>query len=198
MNTAKKVLNIIRRITRDEDYKDLFFSDGELLEKLTLAQNKLISEFKENIHYLTINTKGAQELELPYKIAYIIKLELDKKPLCYANATSALKLKTPCFFHLRDKIYMITNAKGQDLEIMACFFANELKSANDSLALSPEFNKALALSVVLDILLIERSTTDLQPRLQILRNELEIAKNALRSLKNIANTPNVTYTKHHI
>ena len=199
MNTAKKVINLIRSIARDDDYKKLFFSDSELLEKLSLSQNELISEFKENIHYLKIKLKGSTELELPAKIAYIIKLELDGKPLTYTSATTGLKLKEPCFFYLRGYTYMLYNVtKGDELEIMASFFSKELKSPNDSLALSAEFNKALALRVVLDTLLVERSSADLQPRMQILRSEYELAKSKIRSLKNIANTPNITYTKHHI
>lgn len=201
MNKASDVLMIVRSILRDDDFKELQFSDGELLDKLTNAQNEFISEFRENIHYLKIKPSKNElnTIDLPAKIAFIIKLELDNKPLVYASSASALKGKQPCFCHLRHNSYMLHNVKDyEELELIACFFAKEpLKSVDDELLLGYEFNHALALRVVCDIMLVELHPQTL-PKMQLYQKEAKEAKDRLHALKNIASNPSITYTKHSI
>lgn len=194
-NPAANALLILRSLLRDEKLDDLRFSQGQLLEILSLVRNKLISEFSQNVHALQKEVCD-EPFVLPLQIAVIYECKLNGAPLGYKSLKMALRHTEPCLYHLRKNIYNIAKNphKRAEFKLIASFFMPLLQSGDDELGLDFMFNKALALGSLCDVLLIETHTQNIA-KLQAFRAEFELEKNNLRALINKSQAPTNLYTK---
>ncbi|WP_394952617.1 hypothetical protein [uncultured Helicobacter sp.] len=188
---AREVIMILRSLLRDNDRENLFFSDGELLDKISSAQNEFISEFRENIHTFFLQPQEHIQIQ---RLAYIFECTLDSKPLCFKHISSALKSPYPTLYHAGGDRYVIHNFKGgEELRITASVFEPLLTSPSDELALGFEFAKALALRAYCDMLLVQTSPHN--PQIYgFYKEALREEKQKIRALKNRANAKSTIFS----
>lgn len=194
---AQEVLLLTRSILRDDDYKNLHFSDRELLDSMQRVQDELITLFRENIQVLSFKPKNAI-FDLPDKVAYIHSLLLNGSPIPYMQKHTAHTIKTLCFTHLYENTYAILNypiEKHDELSITYSALSEAIQP-NDKLLLDSKFIKALSLGIVCEMFLREVNEINIQKK-RFFESEYEKEKALIRTYKNSSNNKRVFQTSTH-
>lgn len=194
---AQEVLLLTRSILRDDDYKNLHFSDRELLDSMQRVQDELITLFRENIQALSFKPKNAI-FDLPNKVAYIHSLLLNGSPIPYMQKHTAYATKTLCFTHLYENTYAIFNYpinKNDELSITYSALSEAIQP-NDELLLDSKFIKALSLGIVCEMFLREVNEINIQKK-HFFESEYEKEKAIIRTYKNSSNNKRVFQTRTH-
>ncbi len=192
---AQEVLLLTRSLLRDDDYKNLRFSDRELLDCMQRVQDELITLFRENIQVLCFKPKSAV-FELPQKVAYIHNITLNGTSIPYLQNHTAHNIKNLVFTHLYENTYSILNypiSKYDELHITYSALSQRLE-ANDELVLDSIYNKALSLGIVCEMFLREVNETNIHKK-QFYEREYEKEKGIIRTHKNSSNNKRVLQTR---
>ncbi len=86
---AKTALNHLRSKLRDIDINNARFSNAELLSALENSQNKIITEFENNICHFTF--RDNERLILPFVSLGLMSAKLNGKALKYKPLTTILQ-----------------------------------------------------------------------------------------------------------
>lgn len=197
---AIDVLNYARELLRDEDMDNYAYTNGSLLEKLSLIQNDLISDFRDNIDTFIVKDvpqamKQKGYITMPCELAHIFIARLDNKPLEIRGIYLALREPIKCLYHLSGARFGIRNyAQESELEITASCLSERIRYIETKLALDSSYLRALALGVVCAIIINESNALALQ-KIPVFKDLYEQEKAKIRAKKNILNTPRNIHTK---
>ncbi len=195
---AQVVLLLTRSLLRDDDYKNLRFTDRELLDSMQRVQDELITLFRENIQVLCFKPKSAI-FDLPQKVAYIHSISLNGTTIPYLQKHTAYSIKNLAFTHLYGNTYSILNYpidKNDELSITYSALSSEAIEPNDELILDSTYNKALSLGIVCEMFLREVNEINIQKK-QFYEREYEKEKGVIRIQKNSSSNKRVMQTKTH-
>ncbi|TLD91198.1 hypothetical protein LS74_009745 [Helicobacter magdeburgensis] len=192
---AQEVLLLTRSLLRDDDYKNLRFSDRELLDSMQRVQDELITLFRENIQVLCFKPKSAI-FDLPQKVAYIHSITLNGTSIPYLQKHTAHSINSLVFTHLYENTYSILNYpidKYDEISITYSALSEKIE-LNDELVLDSSYNKALSLGIVCEMFLREVNEINIQKK-QFYEREYEKEKGVIRTHKNSSNNKRVMQTK---
>ena len=110
-NRASEVLLLVRSLLRDDDVRDLRFSDRELLDCLERVQNEFIIDFRQNVRQLCIKPHYEENgsFEIDYELAYIFGIWLNENPINFGSFAMASRQNEQFFAPICAKKYMIFN-----------------------------------------------------------------------------------------
>lgn len=156
---AKTALNHLRSKLRDIDINNARFSNAELLSALENSQNKIITEFENNICHFTF--RDNERLILPFVSLGLMSAKLNGKALKYKPLTTILQTPKGLYLYsLNPREYKLTQDYSGVLELFVNS-AEVLESEEDELFLDKMFLNALLYQSLAFILQIETTPNSL-------------------------------------
>lgn len=157
---AKVALNHLRSKLRDTNVNNARFSTAELLSGLETSQNKLISEFENNIREFTF--RDNERIVLPFASLGLMSAKLNGKPIKFKPLSTILKSPKGLYLYaLNPKEYKLTQDYRGVLEIFVNV-AETLESEEDELFLDKMFLNALLYQSMVFMLQIETMPNNFQ------------------------------------
>ena len=161
MQIADILLRVRARL-RDIKFTDLRFSDNELLDYATSAQNDLIFAFNANLQDIEFNLQDSDIFVLPHNVLNIIAIFLNNTQIPLKAYPIALNMDSNiAVFQKSSNVYQCTQRFSGKVRVIANFAGNPL-SMDSQCVLNALFADALVYGIMQRALQVETNEANLQ------------------------------------
>lgn len=169
----------IRSRLRDNDFKDLHFSDNEILDALEEAQNELVFLFDSNIKCLKLEVKGGVAL-LPKNVLSILSVSYSGNQIPIKTYSQVILKPTQelCLYQKSPLIYAFNHPICGEASLYANIEVRQ--SPKGEMFLPNVFNNALIFKTLSSLLQTETNANNLE-RVGVYANLYKEELNNLRS-----------------
>ncbi|MDY2585465.1 hypothetical protein [Helicobacter sp.] len=182
MQIADILLRVRARL-RDIKFTDLRFSDNELLDYATSAQNDLIFAFNANLQDIEFNLQDSDIFVLPHNVLNIIAIFLNNTQIPLKAYPIALNMDSNiAVFQKSSNVYQCTKKVTGKIKVIANFAA-ELLGIDSKCVLNTLFADALVYGIMQRALQVETNEANLQ-RTQFYANAYQQEIQKLRAKLN--------------